>query len=168
MGRLAGSAPRERRDALSDTDHDQAKDLVRRHFQEIWNDRSDEAISELMAEDFQENAAAPFSDSPPGRVHGPTAMRGTVEWLTSQFPDARMEVEVVIAEDDLVAARVMAHGTNLGQVPGGPPPTGRSFSARQTHWFRVARGQLVEHWATRDDLTAMLQTGIIQIPGPPH
>ena len=29
------------------------------------------------------------------------------------------------------------------------------------------RGKLCEHWATRDDLSAMLQLGVVQPPGPP-
>ena len=48
------------------------------------------------------------------------------------------------------------------------PPTGRFFSAEQTHWFRVEDGRLAEHWATRDDLTAMLQLGVITAPGGPE
>jgi hypothetical protein len=31
--------------------------------------------------------------------------------------------------------------------------------------FRVAGGKLVEHWATRDDLAAMLQLGVLRPPG---
>ncbi|MFF9564739.1 ester cyclase [Leifsonia sp. NPDC014704] len=161
---MAEEVEREHRSKLTE-----AKGLVRRHFQEIWNDRRLDACDELMADDFFEHAPAPFSQTPPGRVHGPSAMRGTVAWLTGQFPDLRMDVEALIAEDDVVAARVVARGTFLGQTAGGPPPTGRSFEARQTHWFRVAGGQLVEHWATRDDLTTMIQTGIVRPPagGPP-
>ena len=47
------------------------------------------------------------------------------------------------------------------------PPTGKRFAARQSHWFRVADATLVEHWATREDLVAMLQLGVVQPPGPP-
>ena len=39
---------------------------------------------------------------------------------------------------------------------------GKRSSTRQSHWFRVESGKLAEHWATRDDLTAMLQLGIIE------
>ena len=120
-----------------------------------------------MAFDYTENAAAPFPVSIPGRVNGPAATRGTVAWLTAQYPDIHMELESIVAEDDLVVARVLSTGTNLGRVDGGPPATGKPFAARQSHWFRVADGQLCEHWATRDDLTAMLQIGLIQAPGKP-
>jgi hypothetical protein len=47
------------------------------------------------------------------------------------------------------------------------PPTGKRFVARQSHWFRVEDGKLAEHWATREDLPAMLQLGVVQPPGPP-
>ena len=47
------------------------------------------------------------------------------------------------------------------------PATGKRFSARQSHWFRVEDGKLAEHWATREDLAAMLQLGVVQPPGRP-
>jgi steroid delta-isomerase-like uncharacterized protein len=143
------------------------KNLVRRHFELIWNQRDDEACDELMADDYTENAAAPFATPNPGKVHGPTAIRGTVAWLTAQFPDIRMDIESLIAEDDLVVARVVSTGTNLGELPGGIPATGRTFTARQSHWFRIVDGKLAEHWAVRDDLSTMLQLGVIPRPGPP-
>lgn len=39
------------------------------------------------------------------------------------------------------------------------PPKRRRFAATQTHWFRVAQGQVVEHWANRDDLGMGEQLG---------
>ena len=99
-------------------------------------------------------------------MNGPTAMRETAEWLIAQFPDIQMTVEAILAEDNLVACRVLSEGTNRGPLTGGIPPTGKRFVARQSHWFRVEADKLVEHWATRDDLSAMLQLGVIQRPGP--
>ena len=120
-----------------------------------------------MAEDFVEHAVAPFAQTAPGRVNGPQAMRGTAEWLLAQFPDLHMTIEATIAEGDTVAVRILSEGTNLGSINGVVPPTGKRFSARQSHWFRVADDKLVEHWATREDLPAMVQLGIIQPPGRP-
>jgi len=139
--------------------------LVERFFEEMWNRRDLDACDEIMAEDFVEHAAAPFAPTAPGRVHGPSAARGTVEWLVAQFPDIHMTIESMVAEGDTVAVRALAEGTNLGALNGVIPPTGRRFSARQSHWFRIRDGRLAEHWATREDLPAMLQLGVIQAPG---
>ena len=141
------------------------KELVRRHFEEIFNRKNLEVCDEMMAEDYVEHAAAPFSESAPGRVNGPQAMRQTAEWLLAQFPDLHITIEAILAEGDTVAARILSEGTNLGPLNGVVPPTGKRFAARQSHWFRVADGKLVEHWATRDDLTAMLQLGVVRPPG---
>jgi predicted ester cyclase len=143
---------------------DAGADLVRRHFEVIWNQRDLTACESLMAEDFVEHGMAPFAVDPPGRVRGPEAMRGTVEWLTKQFPDLRMEIEAIVADGDLVVARVRARGSNLGRLNGFLPPSGKPFDYLQSHWFRVADGKLTEHWATRDDLTAMLQLGVVTSP----
>ena len=78
-----------------------------------------------------------------------------------------MTIEAIASEGDVVAARVLTEGTNLGKLNGVMPPTGKRFSARQSHWFRVEEGKLAEHWATRDDLTVMLQLGVVPRPGPP-
>jgi predicted ester cyclase len=143
------------------------KALVRRHFAEIWN-RQDLAVAdELMAEDYLEHAVAPFGQAEPGRVNGPAAMRQTAEWLLAQFPDLHMTIEAIVAEGDTVAVRVLSEGTNLGPLNGVVPPTGKRFAARQSHWFRVENGKLAEHWATREELVAMLQLGLVQPPAQP-
>jgi len=146
---------------------EQNKALVRRHFEQIFNEKNLDACEELMADDYVEHAVAPFGQKEPGRVNGPTAMRETAEWLITQFPDIHMEVEALVADGDLVVARVRSEGTNLGPLNGVMPATGRRFSARQSHWYRVENGKLAEHWATREDLPAMIQLGVIRPPGPP-
>ena len=141
------------------------KELVRRHFEEIFNRKNFAVCDQMMAEEYFEHAPAPFSESAPGRVNGPQTMRQTAEWLLAQFPDLHMTIEAMIAEGDTVAVRILSEGTNLGPLNGVVPPTGKRFSARQSHWYRVVDGKLVEHWATREDLPAMLQLGVIQPPG---
>jgi predicted ester cyclase len=51
-----------------------------------------------------------------------------------------MEIESIVSEDDVVAVRVLSEGTNLGLLNGVVPPTGKRFSARQSHWYRVEDG----------------------------
>jgi predicted ester cyclase len=144
------------------------RELARRYFEEIINLRAFEVCTQIIAEEYIEHAVAPFGQSEPGRVQGPTATRESLEWLIAQFPDIHMTIEALVAEGDTVAVRILSEGTNLGKLNGIIPPTGRRFVARQSHWFRVEEGKLAEHWATREDLPTMIQLGVIQPPGPPR
>ena len=91
-------------------------------------------------------------------------MRETMTWLLGQFPDVHMQVEEVVSDGDVVVARVRSTGSNLGRLNGFLPPSGRRFDSCQSHWFRVVDGKLAEHWATRDDLTTMVQLGVVTPP----
>jgi predicted ester cyclase len=161
-----------RRSARLAADHDPEEDrmseankeLVRRHFEDLWNRKDLAVADEVMAPDYLEHAVAPFGQTQPGRVNGPAALRQTAEWLLAQFPDLHMTIEAMVAEGDTVAVRVVSEGTNLGPLNGVVPPMGKRFAARQSHWFRVEDGRLAEHWATREDLVAMLQLGVVQPP----
>jgi predicted ester cyclase len=152
---------------MSEANSEANKELVRRHFEEIWNRKDLAAADELMAQDYREHAIASFGQVEPGSDNGPAAMRETAQWLLAQFPDLQMTIEAMVAEGDTVAVRILSEGTNLGPLNGVVPPTGKRFAARQSHWFRVEKGKLAEHWATREDLVAMLQLGVVQPPGRP-
>jgi len=39
------------------------------------------------------------------------------------------------------------------------PARGRTFAVTQTHWFRVAEGMVMEHWANRDDIAMGKELG---------
>jgi predicted ester cyclase len=121
--------------------------------------------SEIAAEAYIEHAIAPFGQAAPGLVHGPSHLVEASTWLLAQFPDIEMSVEAMVMEGGLGAALVRSTGTNLGPLNGVIPPTGRPFDAHQSHWFRIRDGQIAEHWATRDDLRAMIDLGVIPKPG---
>ena len=57
-----------------------------------------------------------------------------------------------------------------GGGPGDAASTGKTFAATQSHWFRLADGKIIEHWANRDDLAMAQQLGWIPrqppLPGP--
>ena len=143
------------------------RELVRR-WVDVFNRHDLESCAAIAADAYIEHALAPFGQTAPGSVNGPQHLRETAEWLLAQFPDLHMTIEALVADDDMVVARIRSEGTNLGPLNGVMPPTGKRFSAGQSHWFRVERGKLAEHWATRDDLGSMIQLGVITPPGPPR
>jgi hypothetical protein len=45
------------------------KELIRRHFEEIFNRKKLAVADELMAEEYLEHAVAPFGQAEPGKVN---------------------------------------------------------------------------------------------------
>ena len=150
-------------------DLDRNRDVVRAHFAAL--DSGDyEALDRIHAPAGRNHAPAPFdlSEWPlEGKPFGPVEVRETFEWLRVVAPDLHVEVEELVAEGDQVVTWVRMTGTQTGAV-GRIPPTGRATDFRHVHRFRLRDGQIVEHWAVRDDLRAMIQAGVVSPPGRPQ
>ncbi|MGH2466023.1 MAG: ester cyclase [Candidatus Limnocylindrales bacterium] len=142
------------------------EDLVRRWIA-MFNTHDLSEADRLAALDYVEHAIAVFGRAATGPTDGPRHLKDAASWLVAQFPDLDMQIEALVADDDTVGVLVTSTGTNLGPLNGVIPPTGRRFTARQSHWFRIRDGRLAEHWATRDDLSAMIQLGVVTPPGRP-
>jgi predicted ester cyclase len=80
------------------------------------------------------------------------------------MPDLRVEVEALVAEADQVVAWVRIQGTRTVQE-GPAPSTGGSVDFRHAHRFRLENNRIVEHWAVRDDLRALIQAGVVSPQG---
>jgi predicted ester cyclase len=75
-------------------------------------------------------------------------------------PDIEMTVEHLIAEGDLVAVRVNAEATHLGELRG-IAPTGRRWQATGSAWYRVQNGRIVDYWVNWDWLAILEQIGAV-------
>ena len=122
---------------------DHNKQLVHR-LVEIVNDRDFDSIDDVASGQIAAEAkrwVGPFLDS---------------------FPDFRMEVVDVIAEDDKVMGYFRCSGTHDGEWRG-HPPSGRSFEAvDEIYVFRVEDGRLAAPIAVvEDNLTRLRQLGLV-------
>ena len=104
------------------------------------------------------------------RGRGPAAFYATGLWLHSALADMRWDIHEVAADGDIVVVHTTGHARQTGPfmiydeagaVRQVFPPTGKATSATQTHWFRIADGKVIEHWANRDDMTMAQQLGWI-------
>jgi predicted ester cyclase len=79
----------------------------------------------------------------------------------ASFPDFRMDVVDVIAEDDRVVGHFRCSGTHQGEWRG-HPPTGRRFEdVDEIYIFRVEDGKLASALAAvEDNLTRLRQLGL--------
>jgi len=133
------------------------KALLRRTYEEWFNQGNLTNVDELIAPDFINH------EVPPGMNNrGPESMRQVVMMLRSAFPDLHFTIEGLVAEGDTVAARVTLSGTHLGPFMG-MAPTGRSFRQAQMHFVRFRDGKGIEHRAVRDDLGMMRQLGVTNL-----
>lgn len=79
------------------------------------------------------------------------------------FPDLRMQVDRMVAEEDMVAVRWTAQGTNTG-TGNGIPATGRRVEITGTTLFRMADGRIAEEWTCANSLGLMRQLGMLPAP----
>jgi predicted ester cyclase len=128
----------------------------------------DAALSRRVVTEDHVNHMA--SDEPPAcRKHGAPGFLATSAWLRLAFSELSFEELDAVASSDQVISHVRMAGVHTGPFvvfpPGGKPQvfpaTGRRFSVRQFHLFRLAGGRLAEHIAVRDDLGMMTQLGFI-------
>jgi predicted ester cyclase len=147
-------------------DLDRNKDAVRAHFAAL--NSGDYASLESIHDPAGRNhapGAFDLSEWPPeGKPFGPAQVRETFDWLRAGSPDLHAEIEDLVAEGDEVIAWLRMTGTQTGSS-GPMPPTGRKIDFHHAHRFRFGDGRIVEHWAVRDDLRAMLQAGVVSPPG---
>jgi predicted ester cyclase len=118
------------------------KALVRRLVQEVVTERNPDALDELAEGQFARLA------------------RRWISPFQNAFPDFRMEIVDLIAEDDTVVAHFKCSGTHEGEWLG-EPPTGRRFeNVDEIYIFHVRKGKLSSAIGVEDNLARMRQLGV--------
>ena len=130
------------------------KALVRRFYEDVWNRGNVEVAKDIFADDYARHDLRPTQAEPGGAGQAKIAAD-----FRRAFPDLTFHVDVVLAENDLVAARWTAEGTHSGTW-GGLEPTGRRARFSGVNIFRIRDGKVAEIWNHRDDLGLMQQVGV--------
>ncbi len=94
-------------------------------------------------------------------LRGPEEFIDTVKNLRSAFADLYYEEQGTIASGDKVISILNVTGKHVGNFFV-IPPTGKDISYRVVHIPRIGNdGKIVEHKTIRDDLTFMMQLGLV-------
>jgi steroid delta-isomerase-like uncharacterized protein len=120
---------------------DANKALVRAHYDAVTNGHDPEAIRAQVASDFFDHAAGQPMSAANVIAHS-AAMHAIFGELSSVC-------EAMIAEDDLVAARVVWRGVHNGPWRG-IAPTGKRVEFRGMTFWRIRDGRIAERWAEID------------------
>ena len=94
-------------------------------------------------------------------LKGPEEFIDTIKSLRAPFANLHYEEQEIIASKDRVIILVTVSGKHVGNFFS-IPPTGRSFSYEAVHLFRIVDSKIVEHSAVRDDLSFMVQLGLVR------
>jgi steroid delta-isomerase-like uncharacterized protein len=119
----------------------QAKEFMRRWFDEVWNRRNEAAIDEMFA---QHGRGHHFPETD-AVIAGPAAFKEIYRSFCNAFPNLRVIVEDVIGEGNHVAVRWVATMTHTGDGLG-IPPTGKNVSLPGSSFAVVEDGKMIEAW----------------------
>lgn len=137
----------------------QNKELVRRYYEEAFNDENLSLLDELIAQDVVNHN--PLSDSTlsAGEARGFEGFREHVEATHQGFPDARVTIEDLIAEDDMVAVPFIFEGTHEGRI-GGLEPSGKRVTLSNIALYRIEDGKIAERWPESATLDLLEQLDV--------
>jgi steroid delta-isomerase-like uncharacterized protein len=129
-----------------------SKALLRRYIHEVWENQNLEAVDEFLAPGYKRHRAR---TSPPLTREG---QKQLLAQFRTAFPDIRVAIEEMIAEDDRIAFRSTLRGTHQGEFLG-IPPTGRQITVGLVDVVHIQDGQFIEQWGGPDLLDLLQQLG---------
>ncbi len=138
---------------MTNTSLEQNKSLIRRFCEEVWNKGNLNVMQEIFAPDYVRHDLRPGNPPP-----GPEGQQRIAADFRAAFPDLRMSIDLMVAEEDMVVVRWTTEGTHSGPW-GGVLPTGKHARFSGVNIFRIQDGKVVELWNHRDDLGLMQQVG---------
>jgi predicted ester cyclase len=129
---------------------DQNKQLVRRLYETLTNERRFDALEEVLSGDFDNGDT----------TRGPAAYERAVRTLAQGFPDVKFTVEALIAEGDQVVVRWTWRGTHTG-VLRGLEPTQVAVVNDGVVIYGARDGRLVRSWTLNDRLGLLQALGAV-------
>jgi steroid delta-isomerase-like uncharacterized protein len=133
------------------------KTIVRRYYEEVFNQRRPGLLDQLAVEDYVEHD--PF----PGQGNGRVDLRARVEAILGAFDPLQFRLLDLVAEEDRVVVRWSQTGTHTGPFMG-ITPTGREFTITGIDIHQLRDGRMAEHWHVVDLYGLLQQLGVIPAP----
>ncbi len=134
------------------------KAIVRKMFEAI-NKQNLAELDEVMSLDFVLHMHAQ-------QKQGLEESKQVVKSEIRGFPDLRITIEDIIAEEDRVCVRLKETATHTGEYRG-LPPTGNKLSYTVIAIWRISNGKIVEGWIVYDQLEFLEQLGVVKFQGFP-
>ncbi len=149
MSAMGGGAPA--------VNPEELKVKVIRLYDELNHNNMD-VLYEVMDPHFTAHGETMGLD-PNDKDHLAAVARG-IQWAKWVFPDLYVSVDEVVAEGNMVAARLRWRGTVTQEVYG-VPPSGKTIEWTGMAINRFENGKIVERWFNSDELGMMRGMGLL-------
>lgn len=127
---------------------------AQKKFGEAVNTGNYELFNELVAENNIDH------DPAPNQAQGPEGYAAFFSMMRSAFPDMKLAVEQLSADENTVSFAYRVTGTHDGEFMG-IAPTGKSINIRGMQISKFKDGKMVERWGSSDELGLLKQIGVI-------
>jgi len=146
----------------SDIGHlERNKDVVRRNAEAI-NNRDLGGVEATIAVGLVRHSQA----TPGLDIRSLDQFKEFLQGDWASFPDSKITIERMVAEEDLVAIWGTYAGTQEG--PMGPfPATQKRLELDIAGIFRIEDGKIAEIWVTWDNMAGLTQLGLMPAPSSP-
>jgi len=138
---------------------DENVQLMRRWFQEVWNEGRIQTVYDLLAPD----AVAKGQRGAAAEIRGPEEFAKFVREMRGAFPDIKVHVEDVFGAGDKVVLRWSGVMTHTGDAPG-LPASGQTVRIGGITIAQIVDGRIVAGWDSWDQLGMLEQIGAYKQP----
>lgn len=125
---------------------------AQKKFGEAVNNGNLEALKDVVAEGSVDH------DPADGQVAGPQGYIDFFTELRTAFPDLKIEVKHLVADDENVSFAYEVTGTHNGDFMG-IAPTGKAIKARGMQISKFENGKMTERWGSSNELGILKQLG---------
>jgi steroid delta-isomerase-like uncharacterized protein len=129
--------------------------LIRRWFDQVWNEGRMEAIDEMASPDVVGHGQAQHATDV-----GLEEFRTFAKDLRRAFPDMTVTIDQIVEQGDKVVARWTSTMTHKGDFLGFAP-SGKKATITGTSIQRISGGKIVEGWDNWDQLGLLVQIGAV-------
>ncbi|MCO5935421.1 ester cyclase [Mucilaginibacter sp. RB4R14] len=125
---------------------------AQKKFGEAVNNGNLEALKDVVAEGSVDH------DPTDGQVAGPQGYIDFFTELRTAFPNLKIEVKHLVADDENVSFAYEVTGTHNGDFMG-IAPTGKAIKARGMQISKFDNGKMTERWGSSNELGILKQLG---------
>jgi predicted ester cyclase len=130
--------------------------LMRRWFQEVWNEGKENTIDEM----FPRNSVMWGVSRPDASSRGPEEFRAFYQAMRKTFTDMQIDLHDVVQEGDTAYGRFSVTANHSGDFFG-VAPTGKTIKLVGICCLKAKDGVIVEGWNCWDQMGLVRELGLL-------